>query len=113
MNRQSLYDTVKTVCPTYWVGQHEGECKKPYAVIKYKAQSTSLNNANAGWQYLEVMVYVPHTSTATIESLQESIKIALAQAGAEPTGNKTPDYVDTEKKAIMRSEEFRIPKVII
>jgi len=113
MTRKEIFDLVNTVCPAHWVGQHQGECKKPYAVIKYKNQSTSLNSAVAGWQYIDIMVYVPCTSTATIDSKMDEVRSALVGAGVEPTGNRTPDYIDQEKKALMRSEEYRMPKVII
>jgi hypothetical protein len=112
MTRLTLYNTVKTVCPTYWVGQHSGECLSTYAVIKYKNQSKSIGNGGAGWQYIDVMVYTPSTSISGVDDTLASIKAVLTSIGLEPTGNMTPDYLDTEKKAIMRSEEYRLPKQI-
>ena len=113
MTRLEIYNAVKIVCTAYWVGQHQGECTSPYTVIKFKNQSTSINNAIAGWQVFEVMAYVPRTSIATIDNTIKSIQVALINIGAEPTGNVTPDFLDTEKNAIMRSVEFRIPKQTI
>ena len=113
MTRLEIYNAVKTVCTAYWVGQHQGECTSTYAVIKFKNQSTSINNAIAGWQVFEVMVYVPRASIATIDSIVSNIQVALINISAEPTGNITPDFLDTEKNAIMRSVEFRIPKQTI
>lgn len=113
MTRLQIYNAVKTICTTHWVGQHQGECVSTYAVIKYNNQSTSTNNAIAGWQTVEVMVYVPRSSIASIDNTIKSIQVALINTGAEPTGNVTPDFLDTEKNAIMRSVSFRIPKQTI
>ena len=112
MTRLQIYNAIKTVCTTYWVGQHQGECVSTYAVIKYKNQANSINNKAAGWQYIDVMVYVPNTSVSLLDSTLASIKAALVSIGLEPTGNMTPDYLDTDKKAYMRSEEYRSPKQI-
>ncbi len=113
MTRATLFNTIKTVCPTYWVGQHQGECLSTYAVIKYKNQTNSIGNGIAGWQYIDVMVYIPQKSIIGVDETLSSIKTALLLQGIEATGNKTPDYLDAEKKAIMRSEEYRIPKQTI
>ena len=113
MTRLQLYNEVAKTCPAYWIGQHQGECLTTYAVIKFKNQSNSINNAIAGWQYFEVMVYVPNTSISGVDSTIASIQTALINLGAESTGNITPDYLETEKNAIMRSIEFRIPKQTI
>lgn len=113
MTRLQVYNVVKTICTAYWIGQHQGECLTTYAVIKYKNQTNSIDNAIAGWQYFEVMVYVPNLSFSSIDSTIASIQTVLINLGAESTGNITPDYLDTEKNAIMRSIEFRIPKQTI
>jgi len=111
MTRTTIYNTVSAICPAYWVGQHDGECKKPYAVIKYKNQNTG-GNSLAGWQYFEVMVYVPKTSVSLIDDKLNSVRNALVSIGIEATNNRTSDFIDEPKKAIMRSEDFRIPKTI-
>lgn len=112
MTRTQLYNLLKTIYPTHWIGQKQGKCKSPYLVIRFKNQSKSLNNGIAGWQYFEVMVYVPNTSTLALDTGLAKVKEVL-QGVAEPTGNITPDYLDEEVSAYMRSIEYRIPKRII
>lgn len=110
MTRKALYDLIKAVYPTYFVGQHKGECKTLHVVIKYKGQIKSVGNGGCGWQYVDIMVYAPHTSALGIEEALTAIRTVLKEAGLEPTGLMTPDFLDTEKLAIMRSEEYRLPK---
>lgn len=112
MNRQDIYDATSVVCDSYWIGQHEGECITKYVVLKFNSQSPSIENKKGGWQYLEVMAYVPDTSISLLDPLTNNLLTALLQLGLEPTGNMTPDYLDTDKKAFMRSIEFRMPKEI-
>lgn len=112
MTRTELYNLLKTVYPTYWIGQKYGKATEPYLVIKYKNQGLSINNGIAGWQYFEVMVYVPKSSALALDTGLEKVKEVL-QGVAEPTGNVTPDYLDSELGAYMRSVEYRLPKRII
>ncbi len=112
MTRLDIYNEVKKVCTTYSVGQHNGECISTYAVLKFDFQDKSTNNRGAGWQTFQVMVYVPKTSIVGIDATLTSIREKLIAIGVEETGKITPDYIDEEKKAIMRSEYYNIPKQI-
>lgn len=112
MDRKTIYDRLIPLYPTYWIGQNQSECTKTYLVIKYKDQSASVKNSQCGWQLLEVMIYVPISSPANMEKALNDVKGALKDI-IEPTGNITPDFLDTDVKAIMRSIEFRYPKEVI
>jgi hypothetical protein len=60
------------------------------------------------------MIYVPTSSTAPLETFQKKILDAMGVfENVEFTGRITPDFLDTEVKAFMRSVQFRIPKQII
>jgi hypothetical protein len=109
--REKLFNTLKSLYPTYWVGQYNGKAKEPYVVIKFNNQSTSNATTAAGWQMFEVMVYVPIQSILPMEKMIDTIINALIN-DYEFTGNITPDFVDTDKEAWMRSIQFRIPKEI-
>lgn len=111
MNRKEIFDIMNHVYPTYWPSQKTGECTNPYVVLKYKNQSSSLGNKKAGWQYVDVMIYIPTFSILPMDNMTEDIT-NLLKGKLEFTGNITPDYIDIDVKAIMRSMEFRIPKVI-
>jgi len=112
MTRKEVYDILNAMHPTYWLAQPQGECKKPYFVIKYKNKTLSIGNGKAGWLYIDVMVYVPMASISPMDGIINEVKSALS-GKLEPTGNETPDYLDTDVKAYMRSVEFRAPQEII
>jgi len=109
MDRKQLFDIVNALYPAHWISQEAGECLAPYVVIKYKPQIPSIGNKLAGWQYVDFMAYVPMASILPLDDMIDEIKTELSKH-MEMTGAITPDYVDVDVKAIMRSIEFRIPK---
>ena len=111
MTRKELYDFVNALYPVYWPSQKSGECKTPYIVMKYKDQKLSVSNSKAGWQYIDFMVYVPVNSILPLDEIIDNLIIVIGNV-LEFTGNITPDFIDTDIKAIMRSIEFRVPKII-
>lgn len=110
--RKKIFDILKTLYPTYAVGQHEGLCTSPYLVLKFNEQMTSINNDNCGWQFFKVMCYCPKSSIAPLDGMIEKAKQTLTANGFEFTGNITPDFLDDTKQAFMKSIEFRIPKEV-
>lgn len=111
MTRKELFDAMNLSYPAHWISQPEGECVSPYVVIKYKNQSLSLGNSKAGWQYVDIMMYIPMASIVPLDTMALNV-VDRVRSMMEYTGNITPDFVDADVKAIMRSIEFRIPKVI-
>ncbi|MBE6067765.1 MAG: hypothetical protein E7211_08745 [Clostridium lundense] len=109
--RKKIFDLLKPLYPTYSIGQHTGQCTSPYVVIKLGGQSASINNSIAGWQVFEVMCYCPKSSIVPLDDMIEKVKNALKH-DFEYTGNITPDYLDEDKLAFMRSIKFRIPKEV-
>lgn len=112
MTRLQLTNILEGLLPTYSVGQKTGLCTEPYLVVKYKPQIPSVSNSHGGWQYLEIMVYVPDTSIIALDGILTQVKTTL-RGLVEITGNMTPDYHDQEVKAYMRAIEFRIPKEVM
>lgn len=111
MDRKGIYDLINALYPTHFISQERGECISPYVVIKYKPQVLSLGNNKAGWQYIDLMVYVPLESILPLDEMIEVLRSNIGDI-LEFTGNITPDFIDVDVKAIMRSMEYRIPKVI-
>lgn len=111
MERKEIFDIANALYPTYWISQPIGECADSYIVLKYKSQSPSIENSKAGWQYVDVMLYVPKSSILPLDKMADDIITAFKDR-LEFTGNITPDFIDVDSKAIMRSIEFRIPKII-
>lgn len=109
--RKKIFYILKGLYPVYFIGQHTGQCTSPYLVLKFGNQSTSINNNIAGWQVFEAMCYCPKSSIVPLDDMIEKVKNALKN-DFEYTGNITPDYLDEDKLAFMRSIQFRIPKEV-
>lgn len=112
MTRKEIFDVLNAMYPTHWLAQPQGICKKPYIIVKYKNKGLSTSNGKAGWQYIDVMVYVPMASISPLDGIITEVKNAL-RVKLEPTGNETPDFLDTEVQAYMKSVEFRAPQEIL
>lgn len=110
--RKKIFDILKTLYPTYAVGQHEGLCTSLYLVLKFNEQMKSMSNTQYGWQFFKVMCYCPKSSIAPLDTMIEKVKQALIANGFEFTGNITPDFLDETVQGYMRAIEFRIPKEI-
>lgn len=109
--RKRIFDKLNILYPTYFTGQHSGICAEPIIVIKYGNSSSSSNTSKAGWQIFEVMVYAPISSILVLDEMEENVLSSLKN-DFEFTGDITPDFIDTDKQAWMRSIKYRIPKTI-
>ncbi len=112
MTRKEIFDLVDPVYPCYVIGEHEGECIKPYVVLKFENQLSSMNNSQCGWQFVHVFLYCPLGDITVLDDMvikaQEVLKGKL-----EFTGDIAPELIDNEKKAYFRRLKYRIPKEVI
>ncbi|KIN80206.1 hypothetical protein [Clostridium botulinum] len=112
MTRKEIFDLVDPIYPCYAIGEHEGECIKPYVVLKFENQLSSMNNSQCGWQFVHVFLYCPLGDITVLDDMvikaQEVLKGKL-----EFTGDIAPELIDNEKKAYFRRLKYRIPKEVI
>lgn len=110
--RKKLFDILDPIYPCYAVGEHQGECKEPYIVLKFDNQLQSMNNSQCGWQFVHVFLYAPLGDITVLDQMIKPIKTALKNT-LEDTGEITPEIIDEEKKAYTRRLKYRIPKEVI
>ncbi|NFD54681.1 hypothetical protein EXN53_03125 [Clostridium botulinum] len=112
MTRKEIFDLVDPIYPCYAIGEHEGECIKPYVVLKFENQLSSMNNSQCGWQFVHVFLYAPLGDITVLDEMcikvQETLKEKL-----EFTGDITAELIENEKKAYFRRLKYKIPKEVI
>lgn len=112
MIRKRLFDVLDPIYPCYAIGEHQGECIKPYAVLKFDNQLQSMNNSQCGWQFVHVFCYAPLGDITVLDDMIPRVKSAL-KGILEDTGEITPEAIEEEKKAYFRRIKYRIPKEVI
>lgn len=91
----------------YSPGQHIGECKEPYIVLK-DAGATRFNNFSTDVYTFDFLCYVPLMQFSTMEDFVASIKHSLKEMFPliKPTGYQTGSYLDDTIKAHMVSFQY-------
>lgn len=93
----------------YFVGQHKGECKSPYIVLK--DDGTSSLNGKTGTSLIDVLFFIPQNNFTKCDSYKNSIKEIIKQFGkVRYTGTETGIVVDDEKKALTFSVMYEFYK---
>ena len=76
---QDLYMFLKSKgFEVYSPGQHVGECKSPYVVVRYDG-TTQIINASSHWDLYAVMCYVPQNQYSKLETLTTEVRIAMEE----------------------------------
>ena len=76
---QDLYTFLKSKgFDVYSPGQHVGECKSPYVVVRYDV-TTQITNASSHWDLYAVMCYVPQNQYSKLETLTTEVRIAMEE----------------------------------
>lgn len=112
MTRKEIFDILDPLYPCYAIGEHQGECKAPYAVLKFDNQVQSMNNANCGWQFVHVFLYAPLGDITVLDDMAIKAQEAL-KGNLEFTGDITPELIDDDKQAYFRRLKYRIPKEVM
>lgn len=95
----------------YFIGQHEGECEKPFLVIKEGNQIPSIQSNKTGQKIIDIIVFVPLNSYIALDPYMKDIRLALKELNClRKTGLETPAIVDDDKKAYTTSIEYIIQK---
>ena len=76
---QDLYMFLKSKgFDVYSPGQHVGECKSPYVVVRYDG-TTQITNASSHWDLYAVMCYVPQNQYSKLETLTTEVRTAMEE----------------------------------
>lgn len=93
----------------YFVGQHKGECKKPYVVLK--DDGTNSLNGKTGTSLIDVLFFIPENKFTRCESYKNDVKRLINQFGKiRYTGIETGIVVDDQKKALTFSVMYQCLK---
>lgn len=96
----------------YFVGQHKGECKKPYVVLK--VDGTNSLNGKTGTSLIDVLFFIPENKFTRCESYKNEVKRLINQFGKiRYTGVETGIVVDDRKKALTFSILYESYKRLI
>ncbi|KEH91682.1 hypothetical protein Z962_p0059 (plasmid) [Clostridium botulinum C/D str. BKT12695] len=112
MTRKEIFNILDPLYPCYAIGEHEGECREPYVVLKFHNQLKSMNNSQCGWQFVHVFLYCPLGDITLLDDMLEKTQKALT-GKLEFTGDITPELIEDEKKAYFRRLKYTIPKEVI
>ena len=87
---------------------HKGECLKEYAVLKEDGSSQMLSFSTET-QYYTIMCYVPKNKYTELKRFVRKCEKCMEGLAPMimPTGLKTPDFYDDDKKAYMVSIQYR------
>ena len=92
-------------------GQHKGECKEPYCVVKEGNQLPSIQSNRLGQRKIEIIVFVPIASYISLDPYMKQISSALKELlNLRKTGFETQAVTDDDKKAYTTSIEYTIIK---
>ena len=92
-------------------GQHVGECREKYCVIRESAQVPYFYTNRLGYRIIDIIVYVPLASYVQVEPYMNDIRAAMKELPfLRKTGTETPIITDDEAKAYTASIEYQIIK---
>ena len=96
----------------YFVGQHQGECKKPYIVVKDDGANSL--DGKVGKGYIDLIFFVPENKFTQCELFNKTVKEFMKEfKDARYTGNETGIVIDNEKKALTFSVLYESYKRLI
>lgn len=83
----------------YLVGQHKGECKSPYIVLKDDGISSL--NGRVGKGYIDILFFIPENKFTKIKDFRKQVVDLLKEfKSIRYSGNETGIVTDNDKKAL-------------
>ena len=110
MDRKTIYNKLSTVAKVRQLSNREDVVKEPTLILMKKSLSVSANTELAGFQYWDVICYVPAKSLIALDDLIVKVEQALKELEVELTFSRTPEFYDDVLKAYMVTVEFRTIK---
>jgi hypothetical protein len=98
---------------SYFIGQHQGECKSSYVVLKDDSTSGQNGSNKIGAQSIDIIFFVPQNQFTKTKSFKSEVKAYLKELNfLRYTGIETGTVTDTEKKALTFSVLYQIQKAL-
>lgn len=105
---QTIYDKLKSEgIEVYSVGQHKGECIRPYTVLRDDGTTTTVSYSSNIKTYT-ILCYVPMNNFSELEVYTEKVKGIMKKLFplVRPNGTETPAFLDDTVKAHMISVQY-------
>lgn len=98
----------------YDPGEHIGECKAPYVVLRYTGTYASIQSRHVGSETLEARCYVPLAQYSALKPLKQQVKKALRPLAKQlrPNGHEGADTIEEAYKAHSATVEYDIMKTL-
>lgn len=97
----------------YPPGQHIGECRERYCVVRESSQVPFFHSRRVGYRLIDIIIFVPLASYIKVEPYMQEVRAAMKELPyLRKTGNETPVITDDEKKAYTTSIEYQIIKTL-
>ena len=107
MDRKIIHNALSKVATVRQLSNRKGTITRNTLILSKKSKMSSISNSLSGFQYWEVMCYVPATSMLALDNLVKEVETTLKNIGVELTNSNTPEFYDEQLKAYMISVEFR------
>lgn len=106
---QDIYNFLKSKhFDVYMPNQHDGDCLKPYVVVKYDGYIKHAEYSTNTHQY-SLTCYVPKDKYSILDSFVDKIETAMLgmQPMILPNGYASPSFYDDDLKAHSMSIEYK------
>ena len=92
----------------YEPGQHKGECKKEYIVVKFDGSITEMN-VSSERPLFTLMCYVPENKYSILEQMVYDVKQTMKKIYPilSYVGNETASYYEEKNKSHMISFQYQ------
>lgn len=92
----------------YFPGQHQGDCKRAYVVVKDDGAGQAYQTSS-NFQYYQVMVYVPRQHYTDLEPYADRVRQSMRGLFPMivPTNTETASFYDDTVEAHMKSIQYR------
>lgn len=110
-----VYDHLKKErFEVYFTGQHEGDAKTKYVVIR-DGGSTKRAGLSTQTSYIELLCYVPVNNTPSIEEFVINVKNSMKKLFPmlKNTQYEQPVFLDDSNKSAMKTLQYQYNKQLI
>lgn len=90
----------------YAIGQKQGECKKPYIVVKEDGATVTIVSSTV--KTYTLLCYVPSNRYSELEPFVNEVKEVMKDMFPlmRSNGSETPAFIESEIKAVMISIQY-------
>ena len=111
MIRESIYNILEKIVPTYSVGFDVGTIQKDCCILRKNMDLLSVSNSNAGWDNWTIEVY-SKISPLQVDKIMNQMLNELGKINAQVILGNTGEYYDKQFQAYTNIIQIRTPKTL-